>query len=363
MVDLIRNENIRITFGMIVLNGEPFTRYNLRSLYPYAHQIIAVEGACLAAKNVATKDGHSRDTTLETLKRFKAEEDPDNKLIIVTAEDEGHKDGFWPGEKDEMSQAYAKRATGNYLWQVDSDEFYTEKNMKHILDLLDKGVDAVSFPMITFWGGLDYTVDGYYLRCLGAREYHRLFRWGTGYKYQKHRPPTVLDEHGEDTRSKYWLRANDLEQMEVYLNHYSLLFPSQVKDKCDYYSKVDWTKCSDILDWAQNSYLNLTQPFRVHNVAKHISWLERYHGEHPNQVNAMMEDISSGHINCVLRDNADIERLLNKWSYRAAVFVLYRLALIRNTTPGHFAYRVWLAVYGRLVRLPQRIKLCVSNKH
>src|SRR3546814_12365174 len=30
----------RITFGMIVLNGEPFLRYNLRSLYPYAHQII-----------------------------------------------------------------------------------------------------------------------------------------------------------------------------------------------------------------------------------------------------------------------------------------------------------------------------------
>lgn len=35
----------RITFGMIVLNGEPFTRYNLRALYPFAHEIIVVEGA------------------------------------------------------------------------------------------------------------------------------------------------------------------------------------------------------------------------------------------------------------------------------------------------------------------------------
>jgi hypothetical protein len=33
-----------ISFGMIVLNGEPFLRYNLRVLYPFAHQIIVVEG-------------------------------------------------------------------------------------------------------------------------------------------------------------------------------------------------------------------------------------------------------------------------------------------------------------------------------
>ena len=54
----------RITFGMIVLNGEPFIRYNLRALYPFAHQIIVVEGAAPAAANIATGDGHSSDGTL-----------------------------------------------------------------------------------------------------------------------------------------------------------------------------------------------------------------------------------------------------------------------------------------------------------
>src|SRR3546814_435211 len=102
----------RITFGMIVLNGEPFLRYNLRSLYPYAHQIIVAEGAAPGARNIATPQGHSRDGTLEVLRRFKQEEDPEDKVVIVTAEDEGHPDGFWPGEKDEQSRAYAKRATG-----------------------------------------------------------------------------------------------------------------------------------------------------------------------------------------------------------------------------------------------------------
>ena len=58
--------------------------------------------------------------------------EPEDELVIVTAEDDGHPNGFWPGEKDEQSRAYAKRATGDYLWQVDIDEFY------HIRKILKK---------------------------------------------------------------------------------------------------------------------------------------------------------------------------------------------------------------------------------
>ena len=35
----------RITFGIIVLNGEPFIRYCLRQLYPHAHEITRAVGA------------------------------------------------------------------------------------------------------------------------------------------------------------------------------------------------------------------------------------------------------------------------------------------------------------------------------
>src|SRR5690606_14789777 len=108
----------------------------LRALYPFAHEIIVAEGAAPGARNIATGDGHSRDGTLDILRRFKAEEDPEDKLTIVTAEDEGHPNGFWPGEKDEQSQAYAKRATGDYLWQVDMDEFYRAEEMARVLAML-----------------------------------------------------------------------------------------------------------------------------------------------------------------------------------------------------------------------------------
>src|SRR5579884_2140828 len=106
-----------ISFGIIVLNGEPFTRYCLRALYPFAHQILVVEGACHRARASASADGHSIDGTLEVLQRFQELEDPERKIQIIT------KQGYW-SEKDEQSQAYAERATGDLLWQVDIDEFY-----------------------------------------------------------------------------------------------------------------------------------------------------------------------------------------------------------------------------------------------
>ncbi len=50
----------------------PFLPYNLRALYPFAHQIVVVEGAAPGAAGIAAPDGHSRDGTLEELRRFAA---------------------------------------------------------------------------------------------------------------------------------------------------------------------------------------------------------------------------------------------------------------------------------------------------
>lgn len=315
-------EKVRITFGTIVLNGEPFTRYNLRSLYPYAHQIIVVEGACPAAKNIATPSGHSLDGTLEILHKFKAEEDPDDKLIIVTAEDEGHSDGFWT-EKDEMSQAYAKRATGDYLWQVDSDEFYKEKDMEAIIRMLesDSDITAVSFRQITFWGGFDYLVDGYYLKN-GADIYHRLFKWGPGYCYEKHRPPTVTNADGINLRNIKHTKGETLARQGILMHHYSLLFPKQVSNKCDYYSSVKWTNRSKAKVWADEVCGGIKHPFRVHNVYEYVSWLLRFNGTHPIQILNLQNDINRGLVKVNLRDRSDAEAIVSSTSYCLARSIL-----------------------------------------
>ena len=309
----------RITFGIIVLNGEPFIRYTLRALYPYAHEIIVVEGATQGAKNVATSDGHSRDTTLMTLHEFKAQEDPQNKLIIVT------KDGFW-SEKDAMSQAYAERATGDYLWQVDVDEFYMPDDIEAVLKMLKENpsITAVSFKTITFWGAPDYAVDGWYLQ-RGAEVYHRLFKWGAGYTYVTHRPPTVHNSHSQSMQALHWVTGDEMEARGIKMYHYSLLLPKQVIEKCDYYSNAEWAKRQGALDWANNAYLALKRPYHVHNIEEYPSWLSHYDGSHPPQVLAMWDDITGDDSEYEIRQIDDIEALLNSMSYKVGRFIVMRL--------------------------------------
>lgn len=319
----------KITFGIIVLNGEPFTCYNLRALYPFAHEIIVVEGASPNAAHAATPDGHSVDGTLEILRNFKALNDPDDKIRIVTAEDEGYPDGFWPGEKDEQSRAYATRATGDWLWQIDIDEFYMSGDMRRVAEMLDAdpSITAITFPEIPFWGSFDYRCDGILLR-LQYSKFHRVFKWGPGYQMVTHRPPTVLDTSGVDLRTIHWLSDQDMLKQGVYLYHYTQIFPKQVSNKMTYYEQ--WIKSTQnhlrpIKDgdrWYQETYLSLQNPYRVHTVNAWPSWLMRFDRGHPDEIEKLKADLAQGSISIPMRDTRDVEALLKSRRYQVGIALL-----------------------------------------
>lgn len=312
----------RVTFGIIVLNGEPFTRYCLRALYPFAHEIIVVEGGTSKAANLTTPDGHSTDGTLEALCRFKEQDDPQDKVQIMV------RDGFWIG-KDEQSQAYAARATGDYLWQVDIDEFYRPQDIQVVLEMLtdDPTISAVSFKQMTFWGGFNYITDSWYLR-RGADIFHRLFKWGPGYEYVTHRPPTVRDPEGHNLRTLHWVNGHQLARQSIYLYHYSLVFPKYVMDKCEYNRHHNWSHSNDALSWAAENFLRLENPYRVHNVYTYPSWLDRFGETHPPEIQQLMQDIQSGRLAVQLRQTNDVEQVLRSWRYRLGRSILRTLASV-----------------------------------
>jgi hypothetical protein len=302
----------KVTFGIIVLNGEPFTRYCLRALYPFAHEIIVVEGAVAAAAGIASPDGHSRDETLQTLFRMQAEEDPENKIRIIT------RDGFW-SEKDELSQAYAETATGDYLWQVDIDEFYQPDDMHFVLKMLADSpeIAGASFKQTTFWGGFDYVADSWFFS-RDFQECPRVFRWGKGYRYVSHRPVTIHDSQGRNLAEQPWIHGDELARRNIFFYHYSLVFPKQVLEKCRYYSRASWAEHARLAEmWAQETFFHLKRPFRVHNVYAYPSWLERFQGTHPPQIQQLQADFKSGRFTLEIRRTDDIEALLRSPMYRA----------------------------------------------
>ncbi len=305
-----KTQEVKITFGIIVLNGEPFTKYCLRSLYKFAHEIIVVEGATLNAKSISTPDGHSIDSTLKSINEFISEEDTEKKIRLVT------RDGFWK-EKDEMSQAYASIATGNYLWQIDVDEFYLEEDMEKVLSILkkDPSITAISFLMKCFWGGIEYAEES---PVFG--DINRIFKFGPGYKYINHRPPTLIDEKGNNLRNIKWLDGTTMRaRYGIYMYHYSVLFPAQVSMKAKYYASI-FKK--DFVKWADNNYFRLGDPYHVNDNFWRISWLRRYEGNQPKQILAMMKDVREGKMQVEQRDTADIEKLLQSPVYVLSTYFL-----------------------------------------
>jgi glycosyltransferase involved in cell wall biosynthesis len=347
----------RVTFGIIVLNGEPFTRYCLRGLYPYAHEIIVVEGGHEDARAVTTPDGHSVDGTLEVLARFKAEEDPLDKVQIVT------RDGFWTKadergrHRTHQSRAYAERATGDYLWQVDIDEFYQPAQMESVLRMLahDPSISAVSFNLVAFWGGLDYVHDGWYWM-RGGRQCHRVFRWGPGYQYVTHEPPIIHDDLGRDVRQLHWVSGDEMESRGVRMYHYDQVFPHQVTQKAAIYRFEKPKVCAEVEKWAEESYMQLGHPFHVERHFWLPSWIDRYQSDHPPEVRRMMSDIESGRLAVERRRTDDIERLLRSPLYRA------ERRLVRAAEPVDRARR-WATLQAvRASHVPRKMARAVGPR-
>lgn len=281
-----------------------------------------VEGASYLAKDSATADGHSTDGTMEILRRFKSEEDPENKVILVTAELEGHARGFWPGEKDEQSRAYATRATGDILWQVDVDEFYRPEDIEKIIHLLETrpAVRQINLRWKNFWGSVHYTVESFaveqhYLALGGGVP--RIFRWGRDYYYKTHRPPTVLDAEGLDLKEGR-LPIGESESLGVHIYHYATIFCHIVEAKTHYHERHRWTARKE-QGWYTSNFLRIRRPFRVHHLTREISWLERFEGEHPPEILRMISDLEAQKIMEGLEPRDDVEALLASRRYQAGI--------------------------------------------
>jgi hypothetical protein len=230
--------------------------------------------------------------------------------------------------------------------------------MERVIGLLaaDPSITAMTFDQITFWGGLDYWVDGWYLR-RNARRWccHRVFKWGPGSTYATHRPPTVLDSAGRDVRSQHWLTADDTARLGIRMHHYSLLLPKQVAEKSDYYANADWAKRAGAQAWARDAWMELNRPFRVHNVFDYPSWLERYSGEHPAEVVRMVEDLRRSGDPDALRRTDDIERLLRSPRYRLGrAYLKARLAIDGPVTAAQ-------GVFGRARNVAKSMRRLVRR--
>lgn len=297
---------MKISFGMIVINGEPFIKYNLLNLYPHAHEILIVEGAVEKFKHAATPNGHSLDDTVKIIKEFP---DPENKIKLI------QNNGFWP-EKDEMSNAYMACCTGDYIWQVDVDEFYKSEDIEKVRKYLVENPDVtrIDVQTINFWHGFKAVMQGA-TYCFGADRFRRIFKFKQGYSFLTHRPPTVLDGDGNICCDARVVTGEELvERLNVYMYHYSYVFKEGVRSKANYYANMGFGGGhEDGKKWAESTWLRFENPLRIHLIDFPPSWIVPFKGEHPVCIKQMVQEIG-------FKENPDVETFLNiEWDKFAQI--------------------------------------------
>lgn len=223
----------QISVGMIVFNADLFLKTCLDAICDFAHEILIVEGSCPQARWDASSEGTSRDRTLEVISSYP---DIENKIKLVASQAWNH--------KDDMVNAYIPYVTGDYLFQVDSDEIWSQDALKKIHQVLCERPDitCLEFNPLHFWHNFETVlVEGHWVW-----PFMRIFRFEKGAKWQSHEPPILLNPQGVPYNDIKKVNATD--EFGIRFFHYSYLTERQARWKATFfkqYSKPEDIRSSD----------------------------------------------------------------------------------------------------------------------
>jgi predicted O-methyltransferase YrrM len=279
----------RFSIGMIVLNAELFLQTCLESIYDFAYEILIVEGACPQARWDANSRGTSRDRTLEIIQSFT---DPDNKIKLVASRAWDH--------KDQMVNAYIPYVSGDYLFQVDSDEIWNKVALENIRRVLsaEPDITCLEFNPLQFWHNFETVLVGGHWE----EPFMRIFRFEPGARWQSHEPPILLNPRGQAYNNIK--RINLTDKYGVTFFHYSYVTEQQARWKWEFFKRYDInvvpssdesTRIGMTQDWFEKVWLAWRDdPQGVENKygtspGGGPAWgpkgrTEPYHGPHPQAI-------------------------------------------------------------------------------
>lgn len=131
------------------ISGYTTTHNCVERPYPFEECIQSMLGFC---DEVCVMDGGSDDGTYEKLSKL-AENNP--RVKIATRKLDWNDPHFANFDWIQKQEARAM-CSGDFCWQMDSDEVVSEEDYDKIKNLclkLPPGVDILSLPVIEFWGG------------------------------------------------------------------------------------------------------------------------------------------------------------------------------------------------------------------
>ena len=290
-----------VSYVMNVLNGEPFIKYQLDSIYSHAYEIIIIEGAYIKFSHAASSEGRSIDNTIEIINNYP---DPDRKIKFI------QKLGFYNDRLD-MCNEFFKHVTGNVIWQIDVDEFYLDKTHTYVKNIFssDSDLDRICFNFYDFFGSLDYYIRGY--ENIGLDNIRRVHRYNPGDKWSDQRPPTLAIKHKVKIIRKE-ISGNQMQGKGYMMFHPTLLFDKQIKDKYQYYSSIS-SSVNNPDRWVNSVWHRYQNKFNISGIKNYITYLEKFEsGAYPPSLVKMYANVKSGkHKGFDVRNMDDVDRFMS----------------------------------------------------
>jgi hypothetical protein len=281
-------DEIRVTYVLNVLNGEPFIHFQLKSIYEFAFEIIIVEGA-YEKFSFAAKNGRSNDNTIKIINEFP---DPHNKIKLILNE------GYYE-DRTEMCNECIKYVNGNVIWQIDVDEFYFDETHLYVKEMFEgnENLDRISFNFLDIFGSLRLKVDG--LDDSKLQSVRRVHRFKKGDSWSTQRPPTLVDSNKVAKVIRQEHLGDEMEKLGHKMFNLTMLFKDQILDKYNYYFKKGFT--NDTQTWYENSIKSYAIRLNILNISDYLTSLSLVEEKLPLIVYDLNEYVidSASHINYV----------------------------------------------------------------
>jgi len=284
---------IKISFETIVFNAvstlpKGMLELCIKNVLPYAHEIFIIEGATKAADGhywdgntlPFTKDGRSTDGTIEVISNLEKQY-PDKIKVVIG-------NGFWPGK---TSMFNSVEPTGDFVWQLDSDEFYHQIDMEKLIGMLEAWQPhQVEFYANHFFGGFDKVIDETNGSVWGNNiPWRRIFKNIPGRsKWLRHEPPVYSIDGFPNERGFVIDREKTL-HAGIKLYHYSYVIRNQAIFKDIFFKQNSYVTSWDGIQNDTNTTI-----FGVHP--------KKFSGIHP-------QIIQENYIN-IIESNPDASNIL-----------------------------------------------------
>jgi len=281
---------MKIAFGIILCNGDDFLEECVQQVYDFADQIVIAEGATRTwMRTFQWETPESKDKTNDILKRLK-KNDKDNKISIVHS--------LWD-DKIHQSNGYMELVDDDtdYIWQLDSDEFYMFDDLEKVKNyLIKESPSYVTVKQLHFFKNFETIATGQSQGWGWETPQPRIQKFYKGCRYIEHRPPMIVNPQTNIPNDQIKLQ-NLTEQTEVMCFHYSYVTDKQVREKMAYYAEEfpqaprlkTWIK--DVWEqWDINKFY-VERTFGTHPTAWQNSITVPYKTIHPEH---MREKVNNG---------------------------------------------------------------------